>query len=563
MIEPKRILLFFLTAASLCVVKSAAADWYSPPPDTDKYRIRNIINRSVSEALDENQGQPVPFRDIPTLEKSWKKERKSALEAWRRDLNALHREWRIKFSKLSNARTGHARRKLLKSSIAAAQKKLDALHRQLSHEKQLLEKRLAKISHPVMLYGKTELGTGDFSHMRMSQVTELIKQRIGSLAVDKVVNTYIRNLSPVRDNLLIRDMLKKITNVRYDVTSIFPEDVAILNRRYEEWVYLFCRVDVFPFARAQENSTGKKKTSIIAGVVESGNRFQILDLEKTEQPVLDRWLQEEISNIEKEKRETEDDIQSAFTAFSHRKQEIAQDIDNLKNEIQKRQSEFASLPAENELKKADNDFSRINGQYRSHYSSRIVMDARKLSKMTQGRRNMEDTFRSMVMEAWNSYELHRNDYPEEVLVEDPTLGDYTSRHINRQGRKTACKIIFLARREIGSYTEYVASIGIKVKLEKVSRESEYRKINSNLNAGNERGHTYYDVANVNKNDVLNIRGRGHYKSNLVGKIPYNGKCLIFLNESTPVGKSNWYMIEYNDMRGWVNSHFLKESRKCP
>jgi tetratricopeptide (TPR) repeat protein len=78
--------------------------------------------------------------------------------------------------------------------------------------------------------------------------------------------------------------------------------------------------------------------------------------------------------------------------------------------------------------------------------------------------------------------------------------------------------------------------------------------------------TYYDVVNVEVDDKLNIREEAGYDYQIIKKIPANGKCVAYLNESKFFGssqdKKKWFHVQYQGKRGWVNSYFLKEHQHC-
>ena len=71
---------------------------------------------------------------------------------------------------------------------------------------------------------------------------------------------------------------------------------------------------------------------------------------------------------------------------------------------------------------------------------------------------------------------------------------------------------------------------------------------------------FYDVIKVPERDVLNIRELPNHQSNGVGEIPHNAKGLEYLGHSRQVGKNLWVYIRYQTIRGWVNKHYLVESK---
>jgi len=73
---------------------------------------------------------------------------------------------------------------------------------------------------------------------------------------------------------------------------------------------------------------------------------------------------------------------------------------------------------------------------------------------------------------------------------------------------------------------------------------------------------YYDVTNVEIDDVLNVREFPGYLNKKVAEIPPTEKCLKFLGNYRLFKSQVWAKIQYNDVPGWVNSAYLTESTHC-
>jgi hypothetical protein len=72
--------------------------------------------------------------------------------------------------------------------------------------------------------------------------------------------------------------------------------------------------------------------------------------------------------------------------------------------------------------------------------------------------------------------------------------------------------------------------------------------------------TYYDVGGTSKGELLNVRSLPGHLSPVLGNIPPNSKCLLYLGQFRIMGESTWVWIQYQQIRGWVNSRFLLESQ---
>jgi len=92
------------------------------------------------------------------------------------------------------------------------------------------------------------------------------------------------------------------------------------------------------------------------------------------------------------------------------------------------------------------------------------------------------------------------------------------------------------------------------------------------------GPDYWKVINVESDDVLNIREKSTWKSNKVGEIPFNGKCIqnlgciggLTLTEFTDLSEAEkqkirkkrlrWCKIRYKNIIGWVAGRYLSEGQ---
>lgn len=70
----------------------------------------------------------------------------------------------------------------------------------------------------------------------------------------------------------------------------------------------------------------------------------------------------------------------------------------------------------------------------------------------------------------------------------------------------------------------------------------------------------WKVVNVQQNDVLNMRQAPHPHSTKIGEIPPTTACFPKLDEAPAPNQKKWFLVQYNDVAGWVNSYYLE---LCP
>ncbi len=68
--------------------------------------------------------------------------------------------------------------------------------------------------------------------------------------------------------------------------------------------------------------------------------------------------------------------------------------------------------------------------------------------------------------------------------------------------------------------------------------------------------TLYRVRGVASNDVLYIRPSPGNTKVVVGKIPPNGTGIIVTGGGKKAGKSVWYPVNYNGIKGWVSGNYI-------
>jgi len=73
---------------------------------------------------------------------------------------------------------------------------------------------------------------------------------------------------------------------------------------------------------------------------------------------------------------------------------------------------------------------------------------------------------------------------------------------------------------------------------------------------------YYDVINVEANDILNVREFPGHQNNIVTQIPPTKKCVEFLGDYRLNDSQVWIKVRYQNTPGWVNSFYLMGSGHC-
>jgi serine/threonine protein kinase len=75
--------------------------------------------------------------------------------------------------------------------------------------------------------------------------------------------------------------------------------------------------------------------------------------------------------------------------------------------------------------------------------------------------------------------------------------------------------------------------------------------------------SYYDITNVEFDDILNVREFPGRFNKTVGNIASTKKCIKFLGKYRLLGTQVWVKVKYKQIEGWVNSFYLmKNDKSC-
>ena len=124
----------------ISVTGLSAERWYPVSSGMSEAQLKQLIERAVNDKLQEEQGRPSSFSEIPNIEKRMANQKRRVDQKWRDEFRGLHRRWLKESTQLSRARSDTARKKLVASAIAATEKNIGSLKRQVDREKQDLSK---------------------------------------------------------------------------------------------------------------------------------------------------------------------------------------------------------------------------------------------------------------------------------------------------------------------------------------------------------------------------------------------------------------------------------------
>ena len=73
------------------------------------------------------------------------------------------------------------------------------------------------------------------------------------------------------------------------------------------------------------------------------------------------------------------------------------------------------------------------------------------------------------------------------------------------------------------------------------------------------GPRVFSVTRVAQWDKLNVREEPGVSSEVIGKIPANGKDVVILGDKETVGGSTWVNVAWGPLKGWVSERYLTPS----
>ncbi|AUI68202.1 serine/threonine protein kinase [Beggiatoa leptomitoformis] len=119
-------------------------------------------------------------------------------------------------------------------------------------------------------------------------------------------------------------------------------------------------------------------------------------------------------------------------------------------------------------------------------------------------------------------------------------------------------------RQLQNTIEQLSKFGVQTAMESFIANVENGEPLPSNNVSNTPSSHYFKVsAKVADDDVLNVRQFPNPRAGIVGIIPPASKCVLYLDTFYVFKNAVWVLVQFDNVKGWVNSSFLVETQECP
>lgn len=354
-------LLSILLILQLWILPGFAEEWL-PVSKADSDSYRSLVKQQMLSQVNTNG-----FGVAPKLEEEWLNRVVNADQEWTRKLRELEREYRRAVTNARKARfTRKAELEQLQLYHASLFEDMERYREQVTRiegEKQKFLESLTSISFSVLVVIRSRLTSDLVKRLPTLVQDDTLFQNSGGIAISAVSERYsARSSFPFKSG-------------RFQVNFLYPENISRINKDLSEYVYLFTRINVFPYVeRGQEGMAGT------LGEQESFTFFEVdafqtyLQQEQINDSRLETWARGELSSLTIRNDQGFKTLNNALSHYENLKSGFGEDLAKLGQEEQQVQEDLAKL--QEEIAQGNGAFQKMDetlANYTAHFQNKEVL----------------------------------------------------------------------------------------------------------------------------------------------------------------------------------------------
>lgn len=476
-----------------------AQEWLPVSKDGSK-SYRHLVEQQMLSQVNASG-----FGVAPQLEEKWLNRVVSAGQEWTRNLRELEREYRRAVASARKARLTIRARKAVLEQLqpyhASLLEEIDRYRDQIARieeEKQKFLESLTSTSFSVLVVIRSQLTSDLVQKLPALVQDDTLFKNSGGIAISAVSERYsTRSSFPFKSG-------------RFQVNFLYPENISRLNKDISEFVYLFARIDVFPYVEQQQAGlSGTLDGQEALTFFDADALLAYLQQEQIKDNRLEAWAQGELSSLAVHNDQVLKAFNNALSHYEHLKSGFGEDLAKLGQEEQQVQQDIGNL--RKEIEQGDIAFQKMDDvltNYAAHFRSKKVMwlerflmaedgvlrtDSSKIGELQPvllGLRSnalTSDTSQAIqligrplvsvyseMVDRSNQLKLEVNNLPETlVYFAQPNLKDFELVKLKWGVKGHHYQLLHLSRRVAGSQTQFGLLVARKLELQSTTTPPQY------------------------------------------------------------------------------------------
>ncbi len=330
---------------------------------------KKIFHEAVTGHIVSNKGIQ-DFYAVPAVETQWLDTILNSEIKWHEELQKLEQDFRKAFQRRADLKSGQNDRALrienYTRNISYLENKISEIRRQIVQinvDQQVFINSLRHTAITTLVAIKT-LYTTDLLSIKdnLDVLNSSIFRSMEEPVLGHITATYSKSMNVPFQSGLIR------------VTYMYPENITHFDSEANERVYLFLRVEAYPFSTGVSNEGIVDSRGVSVQILSNNDQIQsYLKTNNVGDKRLQDWLVKEYNYQKLSNNHLLDAIKGKLTDFNMFRDGLKQSIGDLHSKAQKLETKRDSLIGSGDEGLIEAEYKRTKALYHQYYTNRQVL----------------------------------------------------------------------------------------------------------------------------------------------------------------------------------------------
>jgi len=330
---------------------------------------KNIFKKAVTEHIVSNKGIQ-DFYAVPSIETQWLNTILQSENKWHKQFQKRENDYRKAFQRRVGLNSGQndmaVRIENHTKNIAKLEKEISEIRRQIVQinvDQQVYINSLRRIPITTLVAIQT-LYTSDL--MKIKNKLDVLNNAIFKSLEDPVLGHITANYS--------RNVKIPFKTGHVRVTYMYPENITLFDSKANEHVYLFLRVEGYPFSKGETSNVNANNRGIEVQIFSDLNQIKSYLNTKNvgDQRLLD-WLNKEYNYQMISNEHILDTIRARLNDFKMFKNGLKKNIAELNSKALELESKRDLIISKGTVQSIEKEFKQAKEFYKSYFSKRQVL----------------------------------------------------------------------------------------------------------------------------------------------------------------------------------------------
>jgi len=458
------------------------AGWTSLYPEGD---LAEVMGEVVTNHLIQNNGTQ-DFYQVSEQEVAWLEEVNRKTQEWQTELLRLEITYRTALSQLLLDKVERRNHNLLRKQYTGAINRLHATinqrNRQIAKRRRQYIKGLAKLTFSALVVVRVPFTEDLAKRIQEQNLTDHIFLASGKAGLRQIRREYTARLGlPVEEGVF-----RKV--------YLYPENISRYDAQAGEYVYLFQRVEVGPFASGTAKK-GKASGIMVDVLPTSEEAVAYLAQEGVGDERLRNWIASELAYHAASNRFVIGNTFGRLQQYESQQQGLHREITVILDQIDELVRQKKAFKDTGAVERSQAKLEATEQAYQDHYSRQTLLSFAKYTidsntvyfsnrptigieqsvevqgaedkalKIPISNRDLKTIFQEMMVSASETQRFNAKAEPHQVFKVEPVSYGLIKDRIKWTPVTEEFRILKLTRGNIGSRTQYVVHLALRSELE--------------------------------------------------------------------------------------------------